>query len=90
MAWIITRDYIAAAGSPAGTNHNAVGKKGGTFKSSRKYAFRMYDDDGMCYYEGFSDSKDDDAAFAPLDAFGGPNAGCSYIQYRVKGKWETL
>lgn len=28
--------------------------------------------------------------FEPLDDFGTPNAGCTYIQYLQGGKWSTL
>ena len=53
-----------------------------------KHKFRMLDDDGELYYEGYSD---DDSSFDPLDDFGTPNAGCTEIQYKdEKGKWSTL
>lgn len=54
--------------------------------------FRMLDDDGIVYYEGFflGDDKSEDA-FGPLDDYGAPNAGCTEIQYlNNKGEWETL
>lgn len=51
--------------------------------------FRMYDDDGMLYYEG---KADEDASFEPLDDFGMPNAGCTYIKYYNDNtnEWETV
>ena len=52
--------------------------------------FRLLDDDGVVYYEGLSDDSDSEAAFAPLDDYGMPNAGCTSIQYKRGTKWETL
>ena len=48
----------------------------------------MKDDDGNLYYEGliFGDYM----GFEPLDEFGMPNAGCTIIEYNIKGKWERL
>jgi len=49
--------------------------------------FRMLDGDGNVYYEGLATP---DADFQPLDDFGRPNAGCTEIQYKVDGIWQTL
>ena len=48
--------------------------------------FRLYDDDGVLYYEGYmrplSEITSDDAdGFEPLDDFGGPNAGATELRY---------
>ena len=40
--------------------------------------FSMYDDDDICYYEGIIYGDYD--GFEPLDDFGMPNAGCTYIK----------
>ena len=40
--------------------------------------FSMYDDDDNCYYEGMIYGDYD--GFEPLDDFGMPNAGCTYIK----------
>lgn len=56
---------------------------------------RMLDDDGEVYYHGRFitatgeyGSEDD---FGPLEDFGGPNAGCTEIQYKNAARqWETL
>jgi hypothetical protein len=45
--------------------------------------FSMYDDDGVCYYEGML--YGDFVGFEPLDDFGTPNAGCTTI--KVDGEW---
>lgn len=50
--------------------------------------FRMYDDDGNLYYEGYCLGDD---LFAPLDDFGRPNAGCTEIHYKnEEGYWDIL
>jgi len=52
--------------------------------------FRLLDDDGEVYYLGVSNDSESENAFAPLDDYGMPNAGCTEIQYLRNGKWETL
>ena len=65
--------------------------------------FRLKDDDGILYYEGrilerssITDEYESgfwgqDSELAPLESFGGPNAGCVQIEYKNKdGKWEGL
>ena len=93
MAWYITKDWA--------DDGDAVGQWNGHFspesltkrngldicKKLCNHKFRMYDDDGELYYEGFSN---DSSSFQPLDDFGMPNAGCTEIKYLEKGKWETL
>lgn len=97
-SWIITKDKI--------TEHDEKGKYKTipvkiigprdcklTEKELKKgYPFRMFDDDGNLYYSGFLvGDKDSEDGFMPLDDYGTPNAGCSYIQYKNdKGEWETL
>jgi len=51
------------------------------------YKFRMFDDDGELYYEGYSI---DNSSFDPMDDFGTPNAGVTEIKYVNNGKFETL
>lgn len=59
-----------------------------------KRKFKMYDDDGELYYEGyFVDGNDEDATgLEPLDDFGTPNAGAVEIHYvdQDTGKWESI
>ncbi|AII15625.1 hypothetical protein CIG1485E_a0100 (plasmid) [Campylobacter iguaniorum] len=52
--------------------------------------FRLLDDDGEVYAKGYSDDGSSENAFAPLDDYGMPAWGCTEIQYKEKGKWETL
>lgn len=54
------------------------------------YKFRLLDDDGIIYFYGYSNSCDDEEAFAPLDNYCGAY-GVTEIQYEnQKGEWETL
>ena len=62
--------------------------------------FNLFDDDGGLMYAGriivtdAAGAPDTDLGedhFGPLDDFGAPNAGCTYIQYRnAHGNWDTL
>lgn len=97
MAWIITHDYNAAIGSKPGTNENAKGISGPNgseewlkVKDTDIRRFRMFDGDRICYYEGFASRRPNETGFEPLEDFGAPNAGCSYIEYLENGKWEVL
>ena len=51
------------------------------------YQFRLLDDDGNVYYEGFMDAL----TFEPL-GWGKDFAGCTILQYRkaYNHSWETL
>jgi len=73
--WIITRDTLP---------FDDLGDVGTIGPSNCKLSveeikkgkpFRMYDDDGELYYEGFI--AGDFEGFEPLDDFGGPNSGCN-------------
>jgi hypothetical protein len=58
--------------------------------SNFPYAFRLYDDDGNLYFSGWSNDRDSEAAFEPLDDIQ-EDYGCTYIQYlQDDGEWETL
>ena len=87
-SWYITIDNI-----DGGRSIDQWNGKEETLEEAKKnctFAFRMLDDDGEVYYHGKSSDKDTEEAFAPLDDFGMPNAGCIEIQYLENGKWETL
>lgn len=85
--WVITRDYIDED-QAVGT----MGPRGCTFTKEdiaiNGKKFRMYDDDNELYYEGYLVGICD--GFEPLDDYGTPNAGCTYIQYEENGEWVTL
>lgn len=88
--WIIDVDHVAENDAEPGTNCNAVGIVGpreATGKENPTHPFRMGDDDGELYYEGRATKG---GSFDPLDDFGGPNAGCTWIQWEVEGEWEYL
>ena len=69
--WIITKDRIE--------NGDAKGVSNGDKSiTSNKAHFSMYDDDDNCYYEGMIYGNYD--GFEPLDDYGMPNAGCTYIK----------
>ena len=98
----ITKDYLADATKPAGTNSNAVGIVGPrgaklTFEQIVNHAngkkFRMKDDDGELYYEGvYVETKSSDE-LEPLDCFGEPNAGCTTLEMWKAGEgggWEIV
>ncbi len=90
--WRITEDHISDDGHEEGTE----GPSGLPSELSDKLdaedgqEFKMYDDDGVLYYEGLITG--DYTGFEPLDDFGKPNAGCTDIMYwndKTK-EWETL
>jgi hypothetical protein len=88
--WTITKDHIYG-GQDVGT----IGPRIATLSAGEiikeGYHFKLYDDDGNLYYEGYSTTNDDESAFGPLWDFGMPNAGCTGIKYRDKsGKYEWL
>ena len=88
--WLITKDNLADPEDKAGTNSNAVGLGSSNYRKDvlLPYRFRMLDDDGAVYYEGFCSRE----SFQPLDDFGMPNAGCTMIEYwnNENHKWEVL
>lgn len=92
-AWIITEDRINDDGSvpsrvgtmgPSNAHPDfcaAVAKPG-----RHRIRFRMYDDEGTYYYGGFLTFDPDcpayiEPAWAPVDDFGMPDAGCTQISY---------
>ncbi len=99
--WAITKDLLAKEGTKTGTNNNAVGMTGPSecrlsfdeiCAHPARQEFRMLDDDGTPYYEGFyvpGENETGEDAFGPLDDFGQPNAGCTEIQYKEGGEWVT-
>jgi len=94
-AWAITKDHAADPDDPPGTNGNAVGLVGphdATLTAEQivnhpdAKPFRMYDADGILYYEGFLIGDE----CAPLDDFGEPNAGCTRIDVNEEGRWVNV
>lgn len=88
MAWLITRDIIEEGKNDGRMGPSSISDDSiQALTNGEGFAFRMLDDDSELYYEGRCTIKD---SFQPLDNFGMPNAGCTMIQYRNKGRWETL
>jgi len=62
------------------------------------HPFRLVDDDEIVYYEGrILVGGDNDlnelggGGFEPLDEFGMPDSGCTFIEYKnAEGEWEYL
>lgn len=69
--WIITKDRISNGEEKGVCNGDELIKYNGK-------RFQMYDDDDICYYEGMIYGDYD--GLEPLDDFGMPNAGCTYIK----------
>lgn len=83
--WKITKDHLF---DPELDKESSVGTEGPynfSIDEDMPYEFRMFDDDHNLCYEGVCSEE----SFDPLDDFGMPNAGCTYIQYK-KVTWETL
>lgn len=93
----ITIDKIPARNAKPGTNENAVGIVGPRtctltaeqiINHPNARRFKMRDDDGEVYYEGYYIPNDNE--FEPLDAFGTPNAGCTSMEYWDGQNWILL
>jgi hypothetical protein len=82
--WEITLDRYADTGAPTGTNANAVGIKSGdpaiaNRDGVKRSRFQMFDDDRNHIYSGFIYHRNGEEQFTPLDQFGTPNFGCTYM-----------
>lgn len=80
--WKIDRDYLD--GGDIDTCSRSWDDK---LASTATVRFRMLDGDGQVYYGGRCTPE---VEFQPLHDFGTPNAGCTTIQFRVDGRWQTL
>lgn len=75
--FIITKDFIEGTNRPAITEDQ---------KKKMPHKFRLFDDDGELYFEGYSSNS---SSFRPLDEYG-IDYGCTEIKYFEKDKWEVL
>lgn len=82
----LSEPRIYSSVKPGGTEEERV-----ALLSGEGTHFKMYDDDGNCYYTGcYLGDPDSEEAFEPLD-WATWNAGCTDIKYRQKsGKYESL
>lgn len=95
--WIITEDHI----SKECGDKSEVGISGprniskavlARLKKGEGVKFKLYDDDGILYYEGLQIEGDegDEGTFAPLDNFGMPNSGCTELKQFLNGEWVSI
>jgi hypothetical protein len=70
--WKITKVHLDSLKDEVGVD------SGDATINEKSARFSMYDDDDNCYYEGMIYGNYD--GFEPLDDFGMPNAGCTYIK----------
>lgn len=84
MSWIVTYDHTEER--PVLMNKPADAR----VLPKYKYAFRLFDDDNNLCFSGLATSRDDEAAFEPLDYL--MNAyGCTEIQYQQDDlTWKVL
>lgn len=95
-AWIITQDYLPTD-LDLPTRVGVAGPRGMSEAQHEQLLagagepFRLFDDDRTLVYEGlFLGDATSEEAFGPLEDFGMPDAGCTYIEYLVDGRWEVL
>ena len=95
--WVITKDYNPDVDAQTGTNVNAVGVTSRGCPADRSaltLRFRLVDGDHEVNYEGlmvpFALHNEHSYGFEPLDDFGEPNAGCTYLEYFENGTWQPL
>ena len=75
--WIITKDHL----------EGVIYKTKNDFSNPKKFEiyFELYDDDDNLYFEGYMTRAlydQGEAIFAPLDDFGMPGYGCTYIKVK--------
>lgn len=89
-AFVITKEHL----SPGSEFIDATPEQVKQIKADGFTAhFKLYDDDDELYYSGYlkGNLAGSEEAFAPLDNYGEPNAGCTLIKYReADGHYHTL
>jgi hypothetical protein len=93
-SWVVTVDRIGD-GEAIGVHGPSDTELSGSEvrRHPDRKRFRMLDDDGEVYYQGFLVGGD---GFEPLDDYGRPNAGCTEIQFwerepeTHRDRWVTL
>ena len=84
--WIITKDHTENGATAQICSKNYNDKS----SSLATHQFRMLDGDRRLNYEGLCSDKNSEDAFAPLDDFGTPAAGCASIWYLEEQGWSEL
>lgn len=87
FGWVVDKEYDFGE-SKVGIDTEVMGPRNATATKEEIVAqgihFKMYDDDGNLYYSGYVLADDDHNEFMPLDHYGAPNAGCTYMKLRNK------
>lgn len=97
-AFIITKDKIESDAKGTIGPRSATDADKARLLAGEGVPFRLLDDDREVYYYGrrLEESECDDlygaeSELAPLDCFGGPNAGCTIQEEKDQdGKWEAI
>jgi len=84
IIFIIDVDHINKGEYNGKTFGNVAG-----FEHLLTEKFKLFDDDGILYYEGRASNQSNESAFDPLEWAMG-DSGCTEIQYLNNGRWETL
>ena len=77
--WAITKNHFD--GQDEGVSNGPLSHDEIIKHKDREF-FQMYTDDDELIYSGYIVQDDDSQGFEPLDDFGMPNFGCTYIKYR--------
>ena len=75
-AWVITKDIIGNGEHDGLSGPNGAWVPRATMEREGR-RFKMFDDDGELYFEGFLLGGN---GFEPLDDYGTPGAGCTRIE----------
>jgi hypothetical protein len=92
-AWTMTKDFLADGSIITHSEVGVVGPRGAKLTVDEilnhpdRKKFRLRDDDGELYYEGYLVGGE---GFEPLDDFGMPNAGATTIEFWEEGGWKPL
>lgn len=97
-AFIITKDKIETGAVGIIGPSSASTKDMERLRAGEGIPFRLLDDDREVYYYGrrleesdADEMYDAEPELAPLDCFGGPNAGCTIQEEKnADGKWEAI
>ena len=74
--YTITKDFLENTPRP-------------TQRPEQTLKFRLKDDDGQVYFEGYMVPNQSERLFEPLDEFG-EGYGCTSIEIRELGKWVQV
>ena len=89
--WVITKDVLGDGEHDGYSFAPKIALDKPQVKALLVHKFKLFDDDGILYYEGVATNQDSESAFEPLD-WAMANDGCTEIQYYNEDtkEWETL